>query len=86
MVFMPIIEDMELKHPEMKDAHKTIINAVQKSGTPMGTAIYGGDMFNPDTYKRLLDEGFKLLLVGGDEWMLNHGCTRLVETVDSLRR
>ena len=77
---------MDLEHPKMKDARKSIINAAQKSGTPLGTAIYGGDMFNPDTYKRFLDEGFKLLLVGGDEWMLNHGCTRLLETVDSLRR
>jgi hypothetical protein len=36
-------------------------------------------MYNPDTYKRFIDQGFQLLLVGGDEWMLKDGCSRLIE-------
>ena len=77
---------MELNHPKVKDAIGTVIKAAQRAGKPMGTGIYGGDMFNPDTYRRFVDEGFALLLVGGDEWMLSHSCTRLLETVETVRK
>ena len=76
---------MELNHPKIKDAMGTVVKAAQRTGKPMGTHVCGGDMFDPDTYKRFVDEGFTLLLVGGDEWMLNHSCTQLLETVGSVR-
>ncbi len=44
------------------------------------------DIYDPETYKRFLDEGFRLLLVGGDEWMLSAACRKLVECVTGVRK
>lgn len=72
---------MQFEHPRFKEFVQMVINAGQASGKPLGTAIYGGDMFSPDTYKRFLDQGFTLFLVGGDEWMLQASCQKLLETI-----
>ncbi len=76
---------MQFEHPRFLDAVQTVIKAGLASGKPLGTSIYGGDMFNPDTYKRFVDQGFTLLLVGGDEWMLNDACRRMLGAVAPLR-
>jgi 2-keto-3-deoxy-L-rhamnonate aldolase RhmA len=76
---------MQFRHPRFLDAIQTVIRAGQASGKPLGTAIYGGDMFNPDTYKAFVDQGFTLLMVGGDEWMLNAACRKLIECVEPLK-
>lgn len=75
----------DFANAKFKDAINTITKAGLKSGKPMGTAIYGGDMFNTDTYKKFTDQGYKLLLIGGDEWMLNMCCKKLIDTVSNLR-
>lgn len=77
---------MQFDHRKFKEAIRTIIQAAQGARKPLGTAIYGGDMFNPDTYKRFVDQGFTLLLIGGDEWMLNTSCRKLVECVAAVRK
>ncbi len=77
---------MQHDHPRFQDAVRTIIRAGQAARKPMGTAVYGGDMFEPDTYKALTDQGFTLLLVGGDEWMLQAGCRRLLEAAAGARK
>ncbi|NQU11516.1 hypothetical protein HQ590_12040 [bacterium] len=76
---------MQFDHPKFQEAIRTIIKAGQASRKPLGTAIYGGDMFNPDTYKRFVDQGFTLLLIGGDEWMLQASCRKLIECVAAVR-
>jgi len=50
-----------------------------------GTFIYAGDMYNPNAHKRPLDQGFTLLLVGGDEWALGAAWRQLVACVAPLR-
>jgi len=77
---------MQFDHPKFKDAEREVVRAARAAQKPLGTCIYGGDMYNPDTYKRFLDEGFKLLLVGGDEWMLSSACRKLVDCVGSVRK
>lgn len=69
----------QFEHPKFKEAVRTVVAAAEAARKPPGTGIYGGDMFSPDTYKRFVDQGFKLLLAGGDEWMLTAGCRKLVE-------
>jgi 2-keto-3-deoxy-L-rhamnonate aldolase RhmA len=75
---------MEFEHPKFKEAIREIIHAGQAARKPMGTAIYGGDIYNPDIYKSFVDQGFTLLLSGGDEWMLSMCCRKVVECVASL--
>lgn len=77
---------MQFENPRFRDAIQTVVRAGLAVGKPLGTGIYGGDMFSPDTYKSFVDQGFTLLLVGGDEWMLNLCCRRLIACVDELRR
>ncbi len=72
---------MQFDHPKFKTAVQEIVRAAHAARKPLGTSIYGGDMYNPDTYRRFLDQGFTLLLVGGDEWMLHDSCRRLVDCV-----
>ncbi len=69
---------MQFDHPRFRDAVRTIARAAAAAGKPMGTGVYGGDMFEPDTYRSLIGQGFKLLLVGGDEWILHAGCRKLL--------
>jgi len=76
---------MDLDSPKFKDAIKAIIKAGRQARKPMGTAVYGGDMFSPDTYKRFIDQGFTLLLIGGDEWMLSYCCRKLLDTAAKAR-
>jgi 4-hydroxy-2-oxoheptanedioate aldolase len=75
----------DLQHPRFKEAINVIVKTAQKIGKPLGTAIFGGDMFDPATYQRFIDMGFTLLLVGGDEWMLNYSCRKLVDVVAKIR-
>ena len=77
---------MQFDHPRFKDAFRTIIKAGQAARKPLGTAIYGGDMFEADTYKSFTDQGFTLLLVGGDEWMLQASCRRLLDAAAAVRK
>jgi len=76
---------MQFEHPKFLDAIRAITKAGLASGKPLGTSIYGGDMYNPDTYKRFIDQGYTLLLVGGDEWMLNDACRRMGDCIGTLR-
>lgn len=75
----------EFENPKFKDAIKTIIKAGQDAGKPLGTAIYGGDAFEKDTYQKFIDQGFTLLLIGGDEWMLSDCCKKLMNTFENFR-
>ena len=76
---------MQFDHPKFKEAERRVVRAARAAKKPLGTCIYGGDVYNPDAYKRFLDEGFRLLLVGGDEWMLSAACRRLVECVGKVK-
>jgi len=77
---------MQFDHPKFRQAELEVVRAARAAGKPLGTAVYGGDMHDPDTYRRFLDKGFRLLLVGGDEWLLSDACRRLVECVASVRQ
>ncbi len=77
---------MQYDHPRFRDAVRAIEKAGRAARKPLGTAVYGGDMFHPDTYRRLVDQGYSLLLVGGDEWMLSASCRRLLKSAAAARK
>jgi 2-keto-3-deoxy-L-rhamnonate aldolase RhmA len=76
----------DYEHPKFREAEREIVRTGRASGKPMGTAIYGGDLSRPDTFQRFVDLGFTLLLVGGDEWMLQSSCKALIECASAVRR
>jgi 2-keto-3-deoxy-L-rhamnonate aldolase RhmA len=77
---------MQFDHSRFKDAVRTIVKAGQAARKPLGTALYGGDMFEPDTWRSFTDQGFTLLLAGGDEWMLQATCRRLLDAAHAARK
>lgn len=77
---------MQFDHPRFRDAVATILRAARAARKPMGTAVYGGDMFSPDIYKTFADQGYTLILVGGDEWMLQASCRKVLDAAAGIRR
>ena len=69
---------MDFEHPKFRDAIKTVLKAAENSKKPAGIGMYG-DSTNPDDIKRFIDQGFRLMLAGGDEWLLADGCRGLAQ-------
>ena len=76
---------MQFDHPRFQEAIQTVTKAGLASGKPMGTSIYGGDMYNPQTYRKFIDQGYTLLLIGGDEWMLSDALRRMGDCIGSFK-
>jgi 2-dehydro-3-deoxyglucarate aldolase len=76
----------DFTHPKFREAAEQIARIGRASGKPMGTAVYGGDLNDRHTFQRFVDEGYSLLLVGGDEWMLQASCRAMIECVSGLRK
>lgn len=68
---------MQFEHPKFVDAIDTITRAGLRSGKPMGTSVYGGDVFDAHTFRKFVDQGYTVLLIGGDEWLLADALRRL---------
>ena len=66
------------------DAVNRVLKAAEYAKKPPGIHVYG-DFQRPETLKRFIDMGFKLLLAGGDEWILARGCKGLMDTVDRAK-
>ena len=77
---------MQADHPKFKEAERTVVMAARAAKKPLGTGIYGGDIYNPDTYKRFLGDGFRLQQAGGDEWLLSAACRKLDDCAESIRK
>jgi 2-keto-3-deoxy-L-rhamnonate aldolase RhmA len=75
---------MDLEHPKIQQAMSAVAAAARRAGKVAGNAVYG-DWMDPAAVQRQLDAGFKLLFVGGDEWMLSGTCKRLVSNLNKLR-
>ena len=67
---------MDFEHPKFRDAIKTVLKAAESHKKPVGIGMYG-DFTDPDAIKKFIDQGFRLMLAGGDEWLLADGCRRL---------
>lgn len=72
---------MEFEHPKFVDAVKTVLKSADSHRTPAGSAVYG-DSTDPDNIKRLIDQGFRLILAAGDEWLLAQSCRLMGEAFD----
>ena len=74
---------LEFDSPKFKDALKRVREAERRTGTP---ATAGVDTADPDTLRRLFDEGYRLFLVDGDEWMLHAACKQVVDAFTRARK
>lgn len=70
---------MDFENPKFRDAIKTVLKSAETHKKPAGIGMYG-DFTDPDAIKRFIDQGFRLMLAGGDEWILADGCRKLAQT------
>lgn len=70
---------MDYQHPKFRDAIQTVLRAAQSHKKPAGIGMYG-DFTDPDAIKRFIDQGFRLMLAGGDEWLLADGCRKIAQS------
>lgn len=75
---------MDFEHPKFRDAIKTVTGAAENHGKPAGIGLYG-DPTEPGLLQRFVDQGFRLLLVGGDEWFLTRACKAVMLRCSELR-
>jgi len=75
---------MEYEHPKFRDAVKTVIAAAERVRKPVGIGVYG-DLFDPGTYERFLDEGFRVLLAGVDESLLVASTKKVLDAIGEAR-
>lgn len=73
---------MEMQHPKVEAATAKVLRAAQKAGKPAGVSYYPG---NSARIQERIEQGARVLLAGGDEWMLHDACERLLESASAFR-
>lgn len=76
---------LQYEHPTVQGAIRRVSQAAARAGKAAGIGVYG-DVFDAGSFERQVEAGFKLLLVGGDEWMLSACCQRVLGNVAGLRK
>ena len=75
---------LQFEHPTFREAMSKVHEAGRHSGKPGAAAVDAEDAV-PENFRRLFDQGFRLFLADGDEWML-HAATKKVATgFESIR-
>ncbi len=72
-------------HPKYLDALRRVREAGQRTGKPVGHPLLGSPD-DEENVRRQVEEGVRLLLVGGDEPVLKDGFRRAVEELGFLRK
>ena len=72
---------MEMQHPKVEAAIEKVLAAAQRAGKPAGASFYPSGA----STVRALEQGARVLLGGGDEWMLQAACAEMVAAVSALR-
>ena len=75
----------EFKNPEFIAAVDKVLKAAKRAGVSPGGAVYE-DFFEKASIERQIQLGFQFLLVGGDEWILAHGCKQLLNNISNFRK
>ena len=75
---------VEFDRPEFKDALRRVHAAGAEAGVPAVAAVDAEDAVQ-ENFRRLFDEGFRLFLVDGDEWMLHVATKNVAAGFQSIR-
>jgi 2-keto-3-deoxy-L-rhamnonate aldolase RhmA len=73
---------LEYQHPKVEAAVERVLTAAQKAGKPSGVSFYPSNL--PSMRQRIA-QGARVLLAGGDEWMLQEACQKMIESAASVR-
>lgn len=74
---------LDYAHPRVEAAVERVLVAAHKAGKPAGVSFYPDHM--PLMQKRI-EQGARVLMVGGDEWMLFESCKKVIDSAAPLRK
>lgn len=74
----------DYEHPRFKEAIQRTLTAASKAGKPAGMGVYG-DFADSAVLKSFIDQGFTIFLAGGDQWILNAGCKRGIQSFEEAK-
>lgn len=74
----------QFDHPKYLDALRRVREAGKRTGKPVGHPLLGS-MNDEENVLRQVEEGVRLLLVGGDEPVLKDGFLKAIEELEFLR-
>jgi 4-hydroxy-2-oxoheptanedioate aldolase len=72
---------LEIQHPKVEAAIARVLEAAKRAGKPAGVSFYPSGA----AIGRALEQGARLLLGGGDEWILQAGAAEMAEAASALR-
>ena len=67
-----------------QDAEQQALEAAKRVGKPPGTGVYR-DPRNLQSLERAVADGFRTLLIGGDEFLLATGCRHFTQNMNKLK-
>ena len=74
----------EFEHPRFKEAVETVLAAAHNAGKPPGTDV-DAIPCTAETFDAPIRDGYKMLLVDGDEWMLHAACKNVIECCEQSK-
>ena len=74
----------ECEHPRFKEAVETVLAAAHNAGKPPGTDV-DAIPCTSETFDAPIRDGYKMLLVDGDEWMLHAACKNVIECCEQSK-
>jgi 4-hydroxy-2-oxoheptanedioate aldolase len=75
---------LQFEHPTFTEAVRRVHEAGLNSGKHAAVGLDTEDAV-PEGFKRLFDQGFRLFLVDGDEWMLHAASRKVATGFNSIR-
>ena len=73
---------MDYQHPKLAAATDKVLAAARRAGKPAGLVYQPSD---PALMKQRVEQGARVFLAGGDEWMLQEGCQKMIDSAAALR-
>lgn len=77
---------MQLTHPKVIEATETVLQAAKKAGIPAGCGAcgFGGKNISPVDMQQYIRQGYQMLWLSGDEWILSNACRDIAEKFNKL--
>lgn len=72
---------LQIQHPKVEEATERVLLAAKRAGKPAGMSFYSGETSMSD----LIEQGGRVLLGTGDEWMLQAACAEVVQAANQFR-
>lgn len=76
---------LDFEHPKFRDALTTVVKAAENAGKPAGIGM-PGDPADPDGPKRFVDMGFRMILAGGEEFLLARGLSMFQKSFEAAKQ